>query len=87
VKAYRGEPTDEKAEIQAGKAISSKDVAAEWRDRTNRAIFTWQEPRRKGGTVSYENRKSTWNSGMWKAIRRGGGAQAPGSCDRNLETN
>jgi len=37
----------------------------------NRAVFTWQEPRRKGGTVSYEDRKSTWNSKVQKAIRRG----------------
>jgi len=35
------------------------------------AVFTWQEPRRKGGTVSYEDRKSTWNSGVWKVIRQG----------------
>ena len=53
VKAHRGEPAYEKAEIQADKAISSKDVATEWRDRANRAVFTWQKPRRKGGTVSY----------------------------------
>ena len=39
--------------------------------RTNRTVFTWQEPRRKEGTVSYEDRKSTWNSGVRKAIRRG----------------
>jgi len=30
-----------------------------------------REPRRKGGTVSYEDRKSTWNSGVRKVIRRG----------------
>ena len=53
------------------KAISGKDVPSEWHDRTNRAVFTWQEPRRKGGTVSYEDRKSTWNSRVRKAIRRG----------------
>jgi len=58
VKAHRGEPANEEAEIQADKAISGKDVPAEWHDRTNRAVFTWQEPRRKGGTVSYEDRKS-----------------------------
>ena len=53
------------------KAISGKDVPSEWHDRTNRAVFTWQEPRRKGVTVSYEDRKSTWNSGVRKAIRQG----------------
>jgi len=71
VKAHRGEPANEEADIQADKAISGKDIPTEWHDRINRAFLTWQEPRRKGGTVSYENRKSTWNSGVWKAIRRG----------------
>ena len=71
VKAHRGEPANEEANIQAYKAISGTDVPMEWHDRTNRAVFTWQEPRRKGCTVSYEDRKSTWNSGVRKAIRRG----------------
>ena len=71
MKAHRGEPANEEANIQADKAISSKDVPTEWHDRTNRAVFTWQEPRQKGGTVTYEGRKSTWNSGVHKAIRRG----------------
>ena len=35
--------------------FQSKDVPAEWYDRTNRAFFTWQEPRQKGGTVTYED--------------------------------
>jgi len=34
------------------------------------SVFTLQEPRWKGSTGSYEDRKSTWNSGVWKAIRR-----------------
>ena len=71
VKAHRGEPANEEADIQADKATSGKDVHTEWHDRTNRAVFTWQEPRWKGGTVSYEDQKSTWNSGVRKAIRRG----------------
>jgi len=70
-KAHRGEPANEEVDIQADKAISGKDVPTEWHDRTNRAVFKWQEPRRKGGTVSYEDRKSTWNNGVQKAIRRG----------------
>jgi len=45
VKAHRGEPANEEADIQANKAISGKDVPM---GRTNRAVFTWQEPRRKG---------------------------------------
>jgi len=57
VKAHRGKPASEEANIQADKAISSKDVPTKWHDRTNRAVFTWQEPRRKGGTVSYEDQK------------------------------
>jgi len=71
LKAHRGEPANEEADILADKAISSKDVPTEWHDRTNRAVFLWQEPRRKGGTVSYEDRKSTWNSGVRKAVRQG----------------
>ena len=69
VKAHRGEPANEEADIQADKAISSKDVPTEWHDTTKRAVFTWQEPRRKGGKVSYEDRKSTWNNGVRKARR------------------
>ena len=59
VKAHRGEPADEVADIKVDKAISSNDVPTEWHNRTNRAVFT----RQKGGTVSYEDRKSMWNSG------------------------
>jgi len=64
-----GSSAYEEANIQADKAISGKDVPKEWHDRTNRAVFAWQEPRWKGGTVSYEDQKSTWNSGVRKAIR------------------
>jgi len=71
VKAHQGEPANVEADIQADKAISDKNVPTEWHDRTNRAVFTWQEPRWKGGTVSYEDRNSTWNSGVRKAMRRG----------------
>jgi len=71
VKAHRGNPANEEANIQADKAISGTDVSTEWHDRTNRAVFTWQEPRRKEGMVSYEDQKSTWNSGVRKAIRQG----------------
>ena len=37
---------------------------------TTGAVFTWQEPRWKGGTVSYEDRKLMWNSRVRKPIRR-----------------
>ena len=53
---------NKEADIQADKAIPGKDVPTEWHDRINRAVFTWQAPRWKGGTVSYEDRKLTWNS-------------------------
>jgi len=67
VKAHRGEFANEEADIWADKAVSGKDVPTEWHDRTNWAVFTWQEPRRKGVTVSYEH----WNIVVRKAIRRG----------------
>jgi len=41
VKAHRGEPANEEANIQADKVISGKDVVTERHDRTNRAFFTW----------------------------------------------
>ena len=50
VQALQGEPANEEADIQADKAVSGKDVPTERHDRSDRAIFTWQEPRRKGGT-------------------------------------
>jgi len=71
VKAHRGQPANEEADIQADKAISGKEVPTEWHDRKNRAVFKWQGPRWKGDSVSYEDRKSTWNSGVRKAIGRG----------------
>ena len=56
VKAARGEPANEETDIQADKALSGKDVPPECHDRTNRAVYTF---RRKGGTVSYQDRKTT----------------------------
>jgi len=43
--------------------------AKKFPDMTDRVVFTWQEPCWKGGTVSYEDRILTWNSGVQKAIR------------------
>ena len=51
--AHRGKPANEEADIQADTAVSGKDVPTEWHNRTNRAVFTWQEPHQKGGMVSY----------------------------------
>jgi len=67
VKAHRGDPTNKRVDIQADEAVLNKNM--EWEERTNRAIFTWKEPPRKGGQVSYDYRKSTWNNGVRKAIR------------------
>jgi len=64
------ENPNQEADLQADKAVSGIDVDTEWLHRTNRAVFTWQELRLKEGTVSYKDRKSTWNSGVLKAIRR-----------------
>jgi len=36
-----------------------------------RLARTRQESHRKEGNVSYDDRKSTWNSEVWKAITRG----------------
>ena len=40
VKAHRGEPANEGADILADKAISDPKVGKEWCQRTNRAVFT-----------------------------------------------
>ena len=71
VKAHRGEPANEEADIRADKAISDEFVLKEWCQRTSRVIFAWREPHRNGMKVSYEDRKATWNNGVRKAIRRG----------------
>ena len=59
--------------------------------RTNRAVFAWQEHRQNGGMVSYEDRASTWNSGVQKVTRRGSAEEEVrkhrDSCNRSLGTN
>ena len=54
VKAHRGEPANEKARVEADKAILSRYVFMKWHDRTNRAVFTWQDCQ-KGSKVSHED--------------------------------
>ena len=44
VKAHRGKLAYEEADIQADKAIWSKNITMEWHIRTDQAVFTWQEP-------------------------------------------
>jgi len=78
VNAHRGDlfPANEEADIQADKVVSGINVPTGWIDWTNGAsmpetgVFTWQEPRRKEGTVSYGDRKSTCNSRVRKAMRQ-----------------
>ena len=54
VKAHRGEPANEGADIlaTADKAISDPKVGKEWCQRTNRAVFTWRKPCREAEKVT-----------------------------------
>jgi len=71
VKAHRGEPANEGADILADKAISDPKVGNEWCQRTNRADFKWKKPCREAGTVTYQDLHSTFNNSVRDAIRRG----------------
>ena len=51
VKAHRGEPANEGANILADKAISDPNVCKEWCQRTNRAVSTWKTPCREAGKI------------------------------------
>ena len=55
VKAHREEPANEGADILADKAISDPNVGEEWCQRTNRAVFTWKNPCREAGKVTYQD--------------------------------
>jgi len=67
VKAHRGEPENEGADILADTAISDPKVSKEWCQQTNRAVFTWRNPCSEAGKVTYQDCHSTFNN----AIRRG----------------
>jgi len=71
VKAHQGEPANEGADILADKAISDPKVGKEWCQRTNRAVFTWRNPCREAGKVTYQDRHLTFNNSVRDAIRRG----------------
>ena len=71
VKAHRGNPANEGADILADKAISDLKVGKEWCQRTNRAIFTWGKLCRKAGNVTYQDRLSTFDNSVRDAIQRG----------------
>jgi len=64
VKALRGEPANEGADILADKAISDPKVGKEWCQRTNREVFTWKKPCREAGKVSYQDCHWTFNNGV-----------------------
>jgi len=71
VKAHRGEPANEGAEILVDKAISDPKVGKEWCQRTNRSVFTWRKPCREAGKVTYQDRHSTFNNSVRDAILKG----------------
>jgi len=71
VKAHRGEPANEGADILADKSISDPKVGKEWCQRTNRAVFTWEKPCREAGKVTYQDRHLTLHNSVRDAIRRG----------------
>jgi len=64
VKAHRGEPANEGANILAGKAISDPKVGEEWCQWTNRAVFTWIKLCCEAGKVTYQDRHSTFNNSV-----------------------
>ena len=49
VKAHRGGPGNEGADLLADKAISDPKVGKEWCQRTSRAVFTCEKPCREAG--------------------------------------
>jgi len=71
VKAHRGEPANEGADILADKAISDPKAGKEWCQRTNGAVFTWRKPCREAWKITYQDRHSTLNNSVRDAIRRG----------------
>ena len=64
VKAHRGKPANEGADILADKNISDPKIGKEWYERTNRAVFTWKPPCHETGKVSYQDRHSTCNNSV-----------------------
>ena len=67
VKAHRGEPANEGADILADKAISDPKVGKERCQR----VFTWENPCNEAGKVTYQDRYATFNNSVRDAIRRG----------------
>jgi len=69
MKAHRGEPANEGADILADKAILDLEVGKEWYQRTNRAVFRSQ--RQNSEKVTYQDRHSTFNNSVRYKVRRG----------------
>ena len=69
VKAHRGEPANEGADILADKAISDLKVGKEWCQRTNRAVVTWRKPYRETGKVTNQDRHLTFNNSVRDAVK------------------
>ena len=69
VKAHRGEPANERADILADKAISYPKVGKKWCQRANRAVFTRKKLCREVGKETY--RHSIFKNSVGGAIRRG----------------
>ena len=72
VKAHRGEPANEGADILADKAISDPEVGKLGVVPTDESSsLHGRKPCRKAGKVTYQDRHSTFNNSVRDAIRRG----------------
>jgi len=70
VKAHRGEPANEGADILAYKAISDPKVGKEWCQRTNKAAFKWRKPCRGKAEKVDSVSKKTCPHGESRSIPR-----------------
>jgi len=71
VKACRGEPANDGANILANMAISDLKVGKERCQRTNQSVFTWRTPCRKAGKVTYQDCHLTFDTSVRDTIQRG----------------
>jgi len=89
VRAHRGELANEEADIQADKAIFAEMFhSMAWQD----TLINLHRHSARASPERRQDLKSTWNSGVRKATRRGSAAsgrkrsaQAPGSWERSLQ--
>jgi len=59
VKANRGEPANEGADILTDNAMSVPKVGKEWCQRTNRAVFTWKSSCREARKITCQDNNLT----------------------------